>query len=373
MNERRLFSVALLALLLSFMEKPALADTPPDIKPPAFNSISWPSLITVKAGETFSIPFSAAGNGANLTNAAMLFDSDSNPRGTANENGSFTTFHPYCNWSNSPKLPLVKIISPQDREFFTCYVDIGIFPGIYYLKTASLSATTCEGTPEGIIRDQTCQQNLQQRNVYYRFSSDGKTLESSTAQPADLYSEGPVSPEIFLKKIPIIEVLPPDKFERVTIEKTEVLSSGRLAVDRMIRLTYEAKPLGLRCTYESNSVTVSAAQVVNDQVLLREFKNLDDVELRVKCQSGPQYVVEWVDLISLEQFRLVAKEIEKVRSTQNAQVELAAKIQREWEALEKTGAKVATKKTTITCVKGKLTKKVTAVKPKCPAGYKLKK
>jgi hypothetical protein len=32
----------------------------------------------------------------------------------------------------------------------------------------------------------------------------------------------------------------------------------------------------------------------------------------------------------------------------------------------------AMKKTTITCVKGKLTKKVTAVKPKCPSGYKKK-
>ena len=31
------------------------------------------------------------------------------------------------------------------------------------------------------------------------------------------------------------------------------------------------------------------------------------------------------------------------------------------------------KRTTITCIKGKLTKKVTAVKPKCPTGYKLKK
>jgi hypothetical protein len=30
------------------------------------------------------------------------------------------------------------------------------------------------------------------------------------------------------------------------------------------------------------------------------------------------------------------------------------------------------KKTTITCVKGKLTKKVTAVNPKCPTGYKKK-
>jgi hypothetical protein len=32
----------------------------------------------------------------------------------------------------------------------------------------------------------------------------------------------------------------------------------------------------------------------------------------------------------------------------------------------------ATKKTTITCVKGKLIKKVTAIKPKCPSGYRAK-
>jgi hypothetical protein len=41
--------------------------------------------------------------------------------------------------------------------------------------------------------------------------------------------------------------------------------------------------------------------------------------------------------------------------------------------LDFTIAAAATKKTTITCVKGKLTKKVTAVKPKCPTGYKVKK
>lgn len=33
----------------------------------------------------------------------------------------------------------------------------------------------------------------------------------------------------------------------------------------------------------------------------------------------------------------------------------------------------SSRKTTITCVKGKLVKKVTAVKPKCPSGYKIKK
>ena len=35
-------------------------------------------------------------------------------------------------------------------------------------------------------------------------------------------------------------------------------------------------------------------------------------------------------------------------------------------------ASTAIKKSTITCVKGKTTKKVTAVAPKCPAGYKKK-
>ena len=37
-----------------------------------------------------------------------------------------------------------------------------------------------------------------------------------------------------------------------------------------------------------------------------------------------------------------------------------------------TQAKASAKKTTITCAKGKLTKKITAVGPKCPAGYKKK-
>jgi len=39
---------------------------------------------------------------------------------------------------------------------------------------------------------------------------------------------------------------------------------------------------------------------------------------------------------------------------------------------EKVVAPVASKKITISCVKGKTTKKVTAVSPKCPAGYKKK-
>jgi hypothetical protein len=35
-------------------------------------------------------------------------------------------------------------------------------------------------------------------------------------------------------------------------------------------------------------------------------------------------------------------------------------------------AKPVVKKITITCIKGKTSKKVTAIKPKCPTGYKKK-
>ena len=49
------------------------------------------------------------------------------------------------------------------------------------------------------------------------------------------------------------------------------------------------------------------------------------------------------------------------------------KIKQEADAKAAAAAKAAAlKKTTITCIKGKLTKKVTAVKPVCPAGYKKK-
>lgn len=49
-------------------------------------------------------------------------------------------------------------------------------------------------------------------------------------------------------------------------------------------------------------------------------------------------------------------------------------VEAELKAKQEAAAKaVANKKTTITCIKGKLIKKVTAVKPKCPLGYTVKK
>jgi len=47
-----------------------------------------------------------------------------------------------------------------------------------------------------------------------------------------------------------------------------------------------------------------------------------------------------------------------------------AKAAAELKAKQDAEAKAEIKKTSITCVKGKVTKKITAVKPQCPKGFK---
>jgi hypothetical protein len=69
-----------------------------------------------------------------------------------------------------------------------------------------------------------------------------------------------------------------------------------------------------------------------------------------------------------------ADERVRVEAELKAKLEAEAKAAAELKSKQEADAKAAAlKKTTITCVKGKLTKKVTAVKPKCPSGYKVKK
>ncbi len=74
-----------------------------------------------------------------------------------------------------------------------------------------------------------------------------------------------------------------------------------------------------------------------------------------------------------------AKAAAELKAKQEAEAKAAAELKAEQEAEAKAAAELkakqeaeAKKKSTITCVKGKTVKKVTAVKPKCPAGYKKK-
>jgi hypothetical protein len=51
---------------------------------------------------------------------------------------------------------------------------------------------------------------------------------------------------------------------------------------------------------------------------------------------------------------------------------IRAKLTQEAEVAPVVATKVSAKKSTITCTKGKTTKKVSGVKPKCPAGFRKK-
>jgi len=70
-----------------------------------------------------------------------------------------------------------------------------------------------------------------------------------------------------------------------------------------------------------------------------------------------------------QQFRAAPTTEAKAAAERKAKEEADAKAEAEKAIRDKAAA---TKKVTITCTKGKLTKKVTAVKPKCPTGYKKK-
>ena len=88
-------------------------------------------------------------------------------------------------------------------------------------------------------------------------------------------------------------------------------------------------------------------------------------ELKAKQEAEAKAAAELIAKQEAE-----AKAAAELQAKQDAEAKVAAELKAKQEAEAKAAA---LKKKTITCAKGKLTKKVTAVKPKCPSGYKLKK
>jgi hypothetical protein len=87
-------------------------------------------------------------------------------------------------------------------------------------------------------------------------------------------------------------------------------------------------------------------------LVLQQIADRTEIELKAKQEAEAR----------------AAAELKAKQEAEAAQAAAELKAKQEAEAKA-----AAAKKTTITCAKGKLTKKVTAVKPKCPTGYKVKK
>ena len=100
--------------------------------------------------------------------------------------------------------------------------------------------------------------------------------------------------------------------------------------------------------------------------------NLDELILYVSVLQGD--LTSQLNVITnLEIFlnEAEAKASAELKAKQEAEAKASAELKAKQEAEAKAKA-AALKKTTITCTKGKLVKKVTAVKPVCPKGYKKK-
>ena len=114
-------------------------------------------------------------------------------------------------------------------------------------------------------------------------------------------------------------------------------------------------------------------QQSNSNVLRKDNKVLCDSSLRNLEFLNSEITGLTNAILSAE---LKAKQEAEVKTAAElkAKQEAEAKAAAELKAKQEAEAKAAAlKKTTINCVKGKLIKKVTSVKPKCPSGYKLKK
>jgi hypothetical protein len=115
---------------------------------------------------------------------------------------------------------------------------------------------------------------------------------------------------------------------------------------------------------DSSSITVHFAS--SSQTSSSEFKDLvtKSAELKTKSEQEMQSKARAASEAQAAADALKAK--------QEADAKAASDLKAKQEAEAKAALAAAAKKSTITCVKGKLTKKVTAVNPKCPAGYKKK-
>ncbi len=104
-----------------------------------------------------------------------------------------------------------------------------------------------------------------------------------------------------------------------------------------------------------------------------DLRNLE-FKISVSLSDYPLSKTKFQNLLDLFPTELNCDYIElsTFEATYNSELRLFATVNSSYEDALQAAKVLATKKVTITCVKGKLTKKVTAVSPKCPTGYKKK-
>ena len=114
---------------------------------------------------------------------------------------------------------------------------------------------------------------------------------------------------------------------------------------------------------------LKTAEKIVEEDKKREFAAAEEIRLAAELKAKQEAEARAAAELQAKQ-EAEAKAAAELKAKQEADDKAAAELKAKKEAEAKLAA---SKKSTITCIKGKLTKKVTAAKPKCPSGYKLKK
>jgi hypothetical protein len=113
---------------------------------------------------------------------------------------------------------------------------------------------------------------------------------------------------------------------------------------------------------------LKTAEKIVEEDKKREFAAAEAIRLATELKAKQDVEAKAAAELKVKQ-EADAKAAAELKVKLEAEAMAAAELKAKQEADAKAAA---LKKTTITCVKGKLTKKVTAVKPVCPTGYKKK-
>jgi hypothetical protein len=254
-----------------------------------------------------------------------------------------------------------------------------VVPTGYVVKDAA-SNELCKTTTN------TCQVNLKPgSNLLTVFalagsiSSNGVAIEYvvKNASNPDLIGLDTYQTQVAVKWAPIADfggASPGSTYVEIRDESDGSVLCTALATQNECRFSFLQKGYNLLLSVKSdlgqtNSVQVGRfSGILQSSLVSRTVSTLQDLNTQLKSYllSNPGYKTEIAQLQSqmpelTSDFIFTQDVLNQLLNTRNNVSVLVTRI-------------IANpKRVTITCIKGKLIKKVTAVKPVCPAGYKLKK
>jgi len=157
-------------------------------------------------------------------------------------------------------------------------------------------------------------------------------------------------------------------------------SAGKESLDPNNLGLYISTDEAYKVIDDANAAIAAEAKAAAELKAKQEAEAKAAAELKAKQEAEAKAAAE---LKAKQEAEAKAKAAAELKAKQEAEAQAAAELKAKQDSEAKAAAEAkakqdaeakaaAAKKTSITCVKGKLTKKVTAVKPKCPAGYKIK-